>query len=82
VPGLVVAGLALPGLSRRLVASLRRKIDAGAARLGQADGNRLLGGSRAVLSLSDVLDFLSHKFSGLRARRLAFTAGPLCFPYC
>jgi hypothetical protein len=34
----------------------------------------LLGGSRTVLAFANVVDFLAHELTGLRARRLS---GPL-----
>src|SRR5207302_10324293 len=37
---------------------------AGAARLRQADGDRLLGRAGAVFSLADVLDLLADEFAG------------------
>jgi len=58
----------------------RREIDAGAARLGQADGDRLFRGPRTVLALAHVVDLLAHELAGLRGGglALAFVAtGPL-----
>src|SRR2546421_6659555 len=54
-------------------APLRRRLEphAGAPRLGQADGDRLLGRARAVLALPHVLDLLADELAGLRRRRLA-----------
>src|SRR5262245_19208431 len=42
---------------------LAGKRDPGAARLGQADGDRLLRGRRAVLTFAHVLDFLAHELA-------------------
>jgi hypothetical protein len=50
-----------------------RKIDTRSACLRQADGNRLLRGSGAVLSLTYVLEFPTDEFSGLSRQRLALT---------
>src|SRR5439155_26472787 len=54
-------------------APLRRRLEphAGAPRLGQADGDRLLGRARAVLALPHVLDLLADELAGLRRRSLA-----------
>src|SRR5258706_6882289 len=66
---------------RRGLALLRR-LDrhAGAARLRQADRDRLLRRARAVLAFADVLHFLADEFAGLRAGGFpgpAVLAGPL-----
>src|SRR5690348_13789702 len=60
------------GLFRCLPFSRRRQIDAGPTRLGQPDGDRLLGRSRAVLSFANVMHLLADEFTRLRRRRLAF----------
>src|SRR5207237_9799741 len=46
------------------------QLDAGAARLGQADGDRLFRRSRAVLAFTHVMYFLADELSRLRRRRL------------
>jgi hypothetical protein len=56
----------------------RRKLHAGAASLRQANGNRLLGGTRAMLSFTDVVYLLADEFPSLRARRLALTGISTC----
>jgi hypothetical protein len=48
-----------------------------AAGFRQADGNSLLRGTGAVLPFPNVMYFLAHEFSSLRARRLAFFLAPL-----
>src|SRR5262249_10900435 len=67
------------GTARRLRAALRRGLGAarrrrqrhaGAARLRQADGDRLLRRSRAVFALANVMDLLADELTRLRARRL------------
>jgi hypothetical protein len=52
----------------------RRERHAGAASFRESDRDRLLGGSRAVLALSHMMDFLTYECTRLSARRLA---GPL-----
>jgi hypothetical protein len=49
----------------------RAELDTGAARLVQADGDRLLGRARAVFALSNVVHFLAHELPCLGARRFA-----------
>src|SRR5438128_2644384 len=61
---------AAPGLGGRLP-SRRGQVDARAPRLGEADGDRLLGGSRPVLAGADVVHLLAHELPGLGAGRLA-----------
>src|SRR5512134_1462756 len=68
---------AAPGLLRRRSLRRRRELHACAPRLRQADGDRLFRRARPVLALPDVLDFLAHELTGLRAWRLAFTLGLL-----
>ena len=51
----------------------RRKIYPGPARFGQANRDRLLRRSRAVLAFANVFHLLTHKFTRLRARRFAFS---------
>src|SRR5947208_16600454 len=46
------------------------ELDSGAPRFRQSDGDCLLRGSGAVLSLAHVMDFLAHEFAGLSRRRL------------
>src|SRR5262245_34258281 len=54
------------------LAFLRRlEAHAGAPRLGEADGNGLLGRAGAVLAAADLVDLLAHEFACLRRRRLA-----------
>ena len=48
--------------------------DTGAARLRQADRDRLPGRARAVPTLPHVMDFLADEFTRLRARGLALAA--------
>ncbi|MFZ2061700.1 MAG: hypothetical protein WAU82_11865 [Candidatus Binatus sp.] len=43
-----------------------------ATRLGQSDRNRLLGRSRAMLSLTHMMDFLAYEFARLDGRSFAF----------
>src|SRR5947207_1550751 len=69
--------------ARRCLALLwRRKVDAGSSRLGQSDGDRLLGGSRAVLAFADVVHLFADELAGLRRRRLAFALVTLCSFQC
>src|SRR5438067_1701824 len=49
----------------------RRQLDAGPARLGEADGDGLLGRARAVLALAHVVDLLPHELAGLPGGTLA-----------
>ena len=67
---------ALRRVEFRLVTQLRvprrrREFHAGAARLGEPDGDGLLRGARAVLALAHVVNLLAHELSRLRGRRLA-----------
>src|SRR5439155_13642288 len=60
--------------------ALRRDLHAGAPRLRQTDGDRLLCRARAVLPLAHVMDFLAHELAGLGRRRLSLgrvASGPL-----
>src|SRR5262249_23070150 len=43
----------------------RRQVDAGAARLRQTDGNRLLGVACSVLALANLVDLGAHELAGL-----------------
>ncbi len=52
------------------------KLDARPSGLRQADSDRLLRGSRAVLALPYVMDFLTDEFAGLCAGRLSFSFIP------
>src|SRR4051794_19597774 len=45
---------------------------AGTARLGKTDGDRLLGGTGAVLAFADVVELLADEFAGDGACRLTF----------
>src|SRR5207248_2956421 len=49
----------------------RRQLDAGAARFGKTDGDRLLRRARAVLALTDLVDLLMYELARLRRGRLA-----------
>ena len=72
--------------TRRLRAPLRRRLgltrgaqlDARAARLRQADRDRLLRRSRAMLAFTDVVDLLADELAGLRRGRLALPLVPAC----
>ena len=55
-----------------LAAGRRRQPHARAARLAEADRDRLLRGARAVFALAAVVDLLPDEFAGLGARRLPF----------
>jgi hypothetical protein len=63
------------GLRSRALAGRRRfglpQLYASAARLGQSDGNCLLGGPGAMLPFPDVMNFFAHKFAGLSGGSLA-----------
>ena len=53
----------------RLCLCTRRRtgeLDAGASSLRQADGDGLLGRTRAMFSFTDVMYFLAHELTGLR----------------
>ena len=54
------------------LARRRRKVDAGAASLGEANRDGLLCGPSAMNTLVNVLHFLANKFTGLRGGRFAF----------
>jgi hypothetical protein len=58
----------------RLSFAGRRQCDPGAPGLRQADRDRLLRGSGAVLSVPYVLDFLAHELPGLCGRSLSAAA--------
>ena len=62
---------------RRGLGARRRRgeLDAGAARLRQADRDRLFGRSCAVLALANVMDLFAHELTSLRAR-------PICRRVC
>src|SRR6185312_5824486 len=49
-----------------------RSLDSSAARLGETDGDGLLGRSRTMFSFTHVLDLLAHIFPSLRAGGFAF----------
>jgi len=57
-----------------------RQLDAGTSSFREPDRNRLLGRPCAVLALANVLDLLTHEFSGLCGRRLALALVPLSTP--
>src|SRR5262249_35933934 len=65
LPGLigVLRALACAALGR--APTRRRQVDAGAARLGQADRDRLLGRSRAMLAVANLVDLGAHEFARL-----------------
>src|SRR6185369_1301263 len=48
------------------------ELNAGLARFGQPDRDRLLGRSRSVLAAADVIHFLADELASLGRRRLAF----------
>src|SRR5439155_567808 len=73
-------GRLVPRLLRGLLAASIGKRHARAARLGQADRDRLLGASRAVLSFADVVHLLLHELARRRARALTFAKIALCAP--
>src|SRR5207244_11868854 len=73
------AGLALGQVASSFLAGFgalsfarSRQIDAGAARLGQTDRNRLFRIACAMLTLTHMMHFLPYEFSGLRRGRFAF----------
>src|SRR5437660_150674 len=47
------------------------ELHAGAAGLGETDGDGLLRRARAVLAFADVVNLLADEFTGLRAGRLS-----------
>src|SRR5690348_14382618 len=49
----------------------RRKIDSRAARLREANRDRLLGRARPVLAFADVVNFLADELARLRGRALS-----------
>src|SRR6266571_3363547 len=50
-------------------------MDSRLPRLGQANGDRLLGRSGAVLAAANVLDLFAHELAGLGLGRLSFPPG-------
>jgi hypothetical protein len=77
---LVVASCAFPGPLRGLPFSRRRQVHTSLPRLRQANGDRLLRRTRAVLAFTDVMDLLPHELSRLGRRALAGTLrGPCPF---
>ena len=50
---------------RRRALLRHRKLDAGLARLRQANRDRLFRGARTVLAFANVIDFLANEFTGL-----------------
>jgi hypothetical protein len=55
----------LAGFCRSLAFARRRQLDARSSRLGKSNGNRLFGGARAVLPLTNMMHFFAHKLAGL-----------------
>jgi hypothetical protein len=70
---------------RCFAAFRRRQFHAGASRFGQTDGDGLLGRSRAVFALANVLHFFPDKLARLGGRRepfaLVFTCSFDCFVF-
>jgi hypothetical protein len=64
-------GILLRLLSHRSGSFRRCQLHSGATRLGKANRDRLLRRTRAVLTLSDVMDLFANEFSGLSGRGLA-----------
>ena len=62
---------------RGLSLGRRGQIDPRPSRLGQPDGDRLLGRPRAVLAAADVFDFLANEFARLGLGRLPLALGLL-----
>src|SRR5262249_49858535 len=63
---------AFPGPCARPSSRGRLEPDPLPARFGKSNGNRLLGGTGAMLATTDVLHFLADELTGLSGRRLAF----------
>src|SRR5262249_58048777 len=68
-----IADRLLARLGGRTARLGRRQLHAGAARLGEPDGNRLLRRAGSVLTLSDVLDLFADELAGLSAGGFALT---------
>src|ERR1700688_265158 len=68
-----IAACLFPGLFRYFPLNRCRQADACTSSLRQSDGDGLLGGTRAMLALADVVHFLPHKFTGLGIWRFALT---------
>src|SRR3989442_599202 len=64
---------ALARVGRRAAGRWWRQLAAGRARFREPDGNRLLRGADAVLSLPHLLDLLADELPGLRAGRFALS---------
>ena len=67
---------ALPCSLGCLAALWRRQVDAGATRFGQPDGDRLFGRARAMLAMTNFVDFLVDEFARLGRGRFAFALDP------
>src|SRR5258708_766002 len=63
---------AFTGSLGRLTFRRRRQLDAGAASLGEPDGDRLFRRAGAMLAFADVFHRLANEFARLGCRRLAF----------
>jgi hypothetical protein len=64
----------LTGFGGNLSATGWLQLDTSAPRLREAYRDSLFGGTRTVVALANVVHLLPHKFSSLRAGRLAFTS--------
>ena len=76
--GLISSLCAAPRLLRDLSLRGRRKVHPRAARLGEAYGNGLLGGTRTVLALTDMLHLFPNEFARLSRGGLAFSCVLAC----
>src|SRR3954466_12073045 len=72
VTALIIPFSALARFARCLSLARRRQLDTGSPRFGQADRDRLLGRSPAVLAFADVMHLLADKLARLRGGGLAF----------
>jgi hypothetical protein len=55
-----------------------RQFHSGVPSFGQPNCNRLFRGTRAVLALTHVMNFLAHEFSCLRRGRFSLRLVPAC----
>src|SRR5207248_2407957 len=76
--GLISSLCAAPRLLRDLSLRGRRKVHPRAARLGEAYGNGLLGGTRTVLALTDMLHLFPNEFARLSRGGLTFSCVLAC----
>ena len=74
--GGALASLGLRGLRRRA------ELHSGSAGLAQANRDRLLGGSRAVLAAADVVNLFADELARLSRRSLAFPPVSACTLQC